>query len=79
MTRADMDRDKAKKPGELKGELSEMVGRVMDEQTRCRIEGFKMAMRILAQYAHDNSVTAGLAYDEVIYQGRKRWGPAFDA
>lgn len=79
MTRADMDRDDSKKPGELKKELSEMVGRVMDEQTRCRIEGFKMAMRIHeAEYTYEGALAAD-AYDEMKYQASKRWGAAFDA
>lgn len=72
MTRADMDRAN-KKPGELKKELAEMVGRVADEQTRCRIEGFKMALRELERLCMCGEV------DELNRRGRKRWGSAFDA
>lgn len=77
MTRADMDRDKAKKPGELKKELAEMVGRVADEQTRCRIEGWRACIREL------KAMHPMMGRDDFIralrLEGRKRWGPAFDA
>ncbi len=72
MTRADMDRAN-KKPGELKKELAEMVGRVTGEQTRCRIEGFKMAVRELERLCMWGEA------DDFKRLGRNRWGPAFDA
>ena len=77
MTRADMDRDKAKKPGELKKELAEMVGRVADEQTRCRIEGWKSCMR------HLKAMHPMMSRDDFVkalhLDGKARWGSAFDA
>lgn len=77
MTRADMDRDKAKNPGELKKELAEMVGRVADGQGRDRMEGFKMAQRYLIRlYGEQDG--GDIAAVLSVY-GRKIWGHAFDA
>lgn len=63
--------DRAKrKPGDLRAETSARVGLTAREQAMCRIEGFKMALRMLPPGPYRYNMRA---------DGVRRWGDLFDA
>lgn len=63
--RADMDRQNVK-PAEAKAAMVEMVRITAEEQRRCRIEGFKMAVRFARTL---NPVLA----ERMVDYGLSRW------
>ncbi len=80
--------DKAKtKPGDVKAATAEMVRLTVEEQRRCRIEGFRMAMRVVdREYESwwfetwENRRPCDVAEEikgTLILDARRRWGEAF--
>jgi len=59
------------KPGDLRAETAKRVGLTVEEQNRCRREGFSAAWRWL-EVNHQH--IAHELYDE----GERRWGPDWE-
>jgi len=59
------------KPGDLRAEMTKRVGLTVEEQNRCRREGFSAAWRFLRGC---NELASYELYDE----GERRWGPDWE-
>ncbi len=67
------------KPGDLRAEMAKRVGLTVEEQNRCRREGFSAAVRAIRAL---ESTYGGIPLDEVMSllseAAERRWGPDWE-
>ena len=74
------EKDRANtKPGDLRAEMAKRVGLTVDEQNRCRREGFSAAVRALRRfvdsYPHE---PASISLSQIEHLAEHRWGPDWE-
>ena len=63
------------KPGDLRAEMAKRVGLTVEEQNRCRREGFSAAVRALRSI---ESRACTIAVNHLRREAERRWGPDWE-